>query len=701
MKRPSRSRLHACCAALLVACWLVGCATSSGGFVTRFPSDAARWSQLLAQAKSAAHANLTPIVVGVASEPRGVFAYDLASQRLLFRAPAKVIALPLAAGELAIVPEAEQVTVRRLRDGAILHTLPSHGMHLVGAAGDAKLTAIVLSTGGTLQARSRLLLLEGERVSGDVKLDRALGAPAVLGGIAFVPHNRVHVSAVSARGEELARIRVQHDVASYAFAQGEDVYFGQNAVTVLDERVARGELDDGVLRLSLVHKLPGNPAVLPDTNLPAPAPDSALHRVAVRFTPTRAANGLAIDDGTLYLAYYRLLFGLAPDAGTARWVRATESDLVGVAAVPGGVIAVENQGRVSQFDHAGASHGQAQLGFEVLAASVRAAGLTGAAADALDTPVALQLEQAARDPDTRIVPARAFAAALLAPVEDDEAARALIAMCGQRDLPERVREASCEALVRRAKPSEAVIAALGVHADALAQRAAPPVGVLARSAAHAGDRRAVEPLLGQLRDPANASEDLAYVVRALARLGDATAVEPLVAFVRLYHADVTDDGLEAVLGLAMEAVVKLDKERARPLLEPIANDPLAAPGPRTSAERVLATLTPATVETVASEGGESSDKPRAPEGPPAHLTTHHLDEALAPVRPQLARCVRDAPEHPASARLVLVIEGGGRVSDVKTLPESVRACIAPLVQATSFPATKYGRRSVMSYVVAR
>jgi hypothetical protein len=50
---------------------------------------------------------------------------------------------------------------------------------------------------------------------------------------------------------------------------------------------------------------------------------------------------------------------------------------------------------------------------------------------------------------------------------------------------------------------------------------------------------------------------------------------------------------------------------------------------------------------------------------------------------------------------VIVIEGEGEVSDVKTLPESVRACAAPLVQSATFPATRYGRRSVMSYVVPR
>jgi hypothetical protein len=50
---------------------------------------------------------------------------------------------------------------------------------------------------------------------------------------------------------------------------------------------------------------------------------------------------------------------------------------------------------------------------------------------------------------------------------------------------------------------------------------------------------------------------------------------------------------------------------------------------------------------------------------------------------------------------VLIIDGEGALEDVKALPESVHACVAPLVRTAKFPATKYGRRSVMSYVVGR
>jgi hypothetical protein len=260
-----------------------------------------------------------------------------------------------------------------------------------------------------------------------------------------------------------------------------------------------------------------------------------------------------------------------------------------------------------------------------------------------------------------------------------------------------------------------LLAALAKHADFLAASPAPPLVPLARAAAKAGDGRAVPALLSQLEDPATTGEELLAIVAALAQLGDRAAAPALAKFVRLYHADVPDDEFEGVLAVAMEALAKLDEDGARPLLESIAADQLARPGVRGGAERVLATLAPREGEAASdvasatnggAEAGQNSEPAEAsseqpPQGPPVHLTSQHVDEVLAPLRVQLSRCVREAPERPASARLVIVIEGEGTVSDVKSLPESVRACAAPLVRGATFPATKYGRRSVMSYVVAR
>ncbi|MEY4515396.1 MAG: hypothetical protein RLZZ450_7518, partial [Pseudomonadota bacterium] len=433
-----------------LALTMSGCAGSLS-FSSSFPNGGDRVSQALARAKSAQVVVPAPVIVGVADGPRSVFAYDLLAQRLLFRAPAQVSGMPIAAGELVVVPEGTSITIRRLRDGSVLHTLPLDGMQLIGAEGDATTSAVVLSTGGTMNVRSRLIILQGERIAGDRKLTRGVGGPAVLGGLAFVPHQRVHVSVVDPHGEELARARIQEDVASQAFSRAGEVYFGQRGFYRFDrelEQTAKG--GPHYWKLALETKLPGAPPLLVDSSVPAPPLESALHRVALSFAPHANPDGsLALLDDALYLAFYRQLYALAPDGRTARWVHETASDVVGVRAVDGGLLVVESSGALTALDTQGRPVLSGNLGLAPIAARVRAERVVFGEATAELLPIATQLERAARNPDTRLVPARAFAAQLLGPVEDDQAAQALIGLCGEEATPTRVREEACETLAQR------------------------------------------------------------------------------------------------------------------------------------------------------------------------------------------------------------------------------------------------------------
>ena len=696
--------------ALLALLLAPACATT-GAFGTTFPTGGDRLKQTLARAHAAATPAGTPVVVGVADAPRAVFAYDLSSGRMLFRQSAQVVGLPCVAGELVAVPEATQVTIRRLRDGKVIEELPLDGMHLIGADGDANASVVVLSTGGTMNARSRLVMLRGETVSADQKVSRALGVPAMLGGIAFVPHNRVHVSAIDAGGNELARARILDDVSSAAFARDGNVYLGQRGFYQLDETTERGPKNGAhYWRLNLVNKLPGAPPLLPDSTEAAPAIESALYRVRLSFAPASGAAGLGLLDDALYLAFYRQLFALSPDGGKARWVHETDSDVVGIRAIAGGLLAVESSGEVTALDGEGNARFQANMGILPIAVNIRAERFDQGSASGEAQPLAAALERAAHNPDTRLVPSRAFAATLLGAVPDDQAAQGLIKLCGDEDTPTRVRSEACDTLAKRQELSDAVLAALGTHANFLAGTPAPPVAALAQAALRSGDRRAVPALLAQLNDPAASVEDVAAIMRALGALGDSASAKAIAAFLRLYHADSADEDFETALALGMEALVKLDKERARGVLDAIGNDSFARVGVRTAAQRRLAELPSVAVSDEA--GGAAgtpstasketaSDTAPAPEGPPTHLTSQHVDDALSAVRAKLSRCVDDAPQHPSSARLVIVIDGEGAVVDVKSLPESVQPCIGPLVRDAKFPATKYGRRSVMTYFVSR
>jgi hypothetical protein len=693
---------------------LLGACASNLPFSSSFPNGGDRFASALTRAKSTGSPGEQPVLVGVVDQPRALFAYDLAAGRELFRVPSAATGVPIAAGELIVGVEGEQAVVRRLRDGTIVHQLPLAGMHLVGAAGDTSLVAIVLSTGGALKPRSRLVLLQGERISSDAALDKTLGAPAVLGGLAFVPHQRVHMSIVDAAGRELGRARIRDDVASSAFRYRGEVYFGQRGVYLLDQQSELGPNGGAhYFRPELKRKLPGGPAFLPDTSAPAAPLESALHRVSLSFLPTSDAalkGGLGLEDQALYLTYYRQIFALSPDAYGARWVHETESDVVDVRALDNGLLVVESSGQITMLDENGQISRQLQLPAAPLGASIRADHLELAPPQAEAEAITVQLARAARNPDARLVPARAFAAALLAAVDDDQAAIALIELCADAAAPARVRDDACEALASRSQQSEAVVAALGEHANFLEGTQAPPIGALARAAAHSTDPRTAPGLLSQLHDPSTPADALPLIMRALSVVAGTNGAPSLAAYLRLYHAESSDE-LEPALIAAMDALIALDPTRARGVLEPIANDAFATSEVRAAARKRLAGLgpaphaegEPAEPKSAAGDGEqtETSPLPSKPEGPPTHLTTQHVDEALAPLRVTLSRCVREAKERPASARLVLVIDGRGELVDLRTLPQSVRACVEPIVRSAKFPVTKYGRRSIMSYTISR
>jgi hypothetical protein len=702
---------------LLALCVLAACGTP-GAFSTSFPVNK---EPELAAALSRARARPRPaqraVVVGVSDAPRGTFAYDVAAKRLLWKQPAAVSGVPAVAGELVAVPEGDHVRLRALETGAEVLAIPTEGMNLVGADSDGQISAVVLGTGGSMGARSRLVLLEGNTVRWSREVDHALGGPAVLGGLVFVPHNRVHLSILDVLGNELARVRVRDDVSSQALAQGDSVYFGLLGMYRLDEHTPKGAAGGAsYFRMQRTDPLPGQPRFLPDTTLPPQPPESAVHRVALSFAPAAKAGSSAtpggkigLADDTLYLVFYRQLYALAPHDRSVHWVRQTEADVVGVQAVPGGVYVVDDQGGLRWLDQAGNWAGTLDMGVKPVFARIRADGIVPmAGVSATLPPLSQQLFEAAVNPDNRLVPARAMAVTLLAALDDADATQGLIEVCSDRDGPERVRRVACAALSTRTIGSEAVVEALGRHADYLSDTKAPPVGPLAEAALNSKDARAIPALVAHMQDPETPVEELSPLMQALRGLSDPSIAEPVADFLRLYHADAEDARMADALVIAVETLAKVQGAAAQAVLEPIANDALASPPVRGAAQRVLANIVAAQKPAEGGEGqpAEAAPKPAAPatpvvEGPPPRLTTAHIDRALQPVREKLTQCVKADPKRPMSARVTIVLEGDGSVVLVNTLPESLKGCVEPLVRSVTFPASTFQKRDTLSTTITR
>jgi hypothetical protein len=701
-----------CAGALLIgllAC--AGCA-AHGALETSFPLSREQDLQpILARAQQAARAPLAPVVVGVRGEPRGVFAYDLRERRLLFSEAAEVDGVPVVAGHFVVVPEKGAVRLRALNSGRVVRSLPSDGMQLIGADGDGTVTAVVLSTGGSYEGRSQLVMLRGDSVVKTLTVKRPLGAPAVLGGLVFVPHSRVHLSVLSPEGDELARVRVRDDVASEALTDGRQVFFGLAGIYLLDPHTPAGVQGGAhyfAPDVAARRKLPGAPAFLRDTTEPPAPVESAVHRIQLKFWPTSSGSppGVGLANDALYLSFYRLIFGLDENAKQARWVRTLRSDAVGMQAGPNGLVVVEERGAVSAFDAEGRLLFEAEMGAAPIVASVRTEGL-GATGPGEPMPsLVAQLSAAALDRDTRLAPGAALAARALAQLPERDATSALIEICGTADAADLVREAACTSLAGREGGIEPVLGALARHSDFLAGTRAAPLPPLAAAAASSRDARAGPLLFSHLEDPATDSADLPALAKALSAVADASLVPRISQFVRLYHADTGDAGLtEAVITL-VHAIATRAPASAADLLEPIANDEASEPNVRGAAQAELSVLAAAREakaaerETAAGESG--AGEPKATVTPvPARLTSEHLGRALAPLREKLSECFRNDPAHPLSARLTVIVEGDGQVVSAATLPESLEPCVEPLVRSIKLPATRFGKRDTLHYALSR
>jgi hypothetical protein len=690
----------------VLALAFTGCA-SRAAFDTTFPVG--RQEQLnavLARIAGASRPAQTPVVVGVtggSDQARGIFAYDLSAQKLSFSTQAPVDGLPIAAGSFVVVPEGDTVRVRALASGSVLHEIDSDDMHLIGADSDGDVTAIVLSTGGSYGASSLLVILRGGSVVRRMRVERPLGAPAVLGGLVFVPHSRVHLSVITPEGEELMRLAVRDDVASQALTDGKHVFFGLAGLYLLDGHTQSG-VKGGAHYFAPPpanrRKLPGGPSFMRDTADKPPAVDSAVHRIALSFAPASSGSDVGVADHSLYLSFYRLLFSLTDSADNARWVRSTPTDLVGVQAFPGGVAVVEESGTVSAFDAEGRALFTHAMGVTPVVANIRAEGIVASGGGEPPEPLIKQLVAAALHTDTRLVPAGELAVRLLGAMPDAEATETLITICGQADAPRRLRDGACEALGTRTQGNDAILAALAKRSDFLADLTVPPLTPLAKAAAAANETRATPLLLDHLEDPATPGEDLPAIAAALLKLADASAAPRVERFLRLYHADASEPGLSEALVSCAALLGKLNKAGAQPVLEGVANDPRTESALREAVGKQVVAMG------MVGDDGKGDGQARGsvgekvdPNAPPTHLTQEHLTQALAPVQAQVTQCVRNDPAHPISARLTVVVEAG-KVASVQTLPASLQPCVEPLVRRITLPATRTAKRETLHHTIS-
>lgn len=697
--------------ALSAVLGLAGCGGSSaaGAFSPSFPdSDASRIRALSARLDGAPARDERAVIVGTtAGAAPKLFAWDITTRALLWSVPTATRAVPIIAGMVVLTDEGSRVIGRALDTGAQLYSTETEALHLVGGDGEGALSAFTLSTGGGEGASSRIVLLE----DGDERWSRtafhAVGVPAVRAGLVLVPWEHQNVSVFDAStGEEADRLRITDDVVGHAFVARGRVYVGQAGAFRITPSVASGsKMHSAYFANHPTRELPGHPAFMRDAYAPPPAPDSAAMRVRLLWRPAGEGESVSLQDDTLYLLFYKLVFALSPDASSVRWVAQRGSDLAGASVESGGLLVVDQDGSVALL---GAADGRprftAQLGVRPSAAAFSGDPELAGAPEGEALPLRDQLLTAAENTDARLAPARVLAVQLLAALPEPEVTINLLAICGGGRVPLLVQRAACESIGNRTVGADQVIHELERHASFLTGLLAPPTAALARAAAHLQERRAVPGLLAHLRDPQTPSTELAGIIDALRQLGDRSAAEPLSEFLRLYHAEEPDDALGAALGNAADALVALVGPVAEDTLREIADDTLGMPVVRGRAQAALDALA-AQSETAQAADRASQDAQRphdsaggaATDTRPTSLTVADLERAIGGVRAQLVTCLGTDPARPRSARLVVVSDGNGVITQVSS--SAAETCIAPLVRAQRLPAVRRGTRQQLTYTL--
>lgn len=700
---------------LLSLSLLAGCGGGavSGAFGPTFPDNRRADIDAVLQ-RLAAHRPpaASPVAVGLTTD--AIYAYDLAAGRELWRqSVTSPVSAPHIAGNLVFLHESAGIIARDMSSGATRFRVDDDAMHLVGAGGSGELAAAVLSTGGGVGARSRVLLARGGSLDWNTVFEHAIGAPTVAGGLVFLPWATQNVTVLdAATGNELARIRVTDATVGRAEIVDSELYVGLRGRFRLTSSIQTGSRESAAYYEFDGSELPGRPMLLTDPYRPPPSAASAVHSVRMVWRPTGNGDEIAPSDGLIYLVFYKLTFALDGE-GQVRWVYQHGADIVGASAQSGGLLVADADGG---FAFVGAADGLAHWtsANEASPTVVRIRGVhaPSGAAQGEVLPLREQLLSAAQNTDARLVPARTLAVQMLASLEDDEATSHLIDLCDDRRLPGTLKVAACTSLAQRTTGADQLLAALQRHATFLEGTSAPPVGPLAQAAATMEERRAVPLLLSHLRDPETSPAALAAIATALGTLGDRSAAAPLLDFLRLYHADASGEAMVAALGSAAEAYALLQGPVAEEELTPIAADGLCQVDLRQKIQDAIGRLHAQAESAGGDESGEQGDvedseaeeegeeEAEAP-ARPERVTGAMVAQLLEPVEPELTTCVRADPANPASARIVIVLDGDGAVQMVSTSPTSVQRCIESIVREQTFPGNRRGMRQQVTHTVRR
>lgn len=571
-----------------------GCAGDMGRpktFSTDWRDDGGRSiSDVRARLRGASAGPSTDLVVSVAGDdkiigtPLGGGAQWTAKHALDAR--------PIIAGSVVVVSGGKEVVALDAATGKKLWARPSGGQPLLGAGDDGDVTAVTLSRGG----ESSTLLVVGRdgSVKQQIETKRALGAPAVLGGVVFVPWQNQYVSAIdAATGDEIGRATLR-DKVSRALSIGGTIFFGELAFVRFDDDIGKASRGQASRVGIPTRELPGTPRILVPGTERIPPVANARDRDRLFGRPTPGATPLGIDSNRFYASYYRLVFGFDAGKGQLGWVRANAHDFIGGDAVEGGVLLCDEEGKLVVLDaQSGRVVSEKAVGEPIKSCVVRADTFKAPKPGTSGPTLAQQITDAVTLREATLATAQRLLLRELTTIADESATKTLIGIASDpRSAPVLIADAR-SALATRRTGTGFMLSALGEHYDYLHDvLASPPVGPIADALAAMKEPKAAPLLTAHLFDPQITDDDVKRVAAALAAIGTEKELPQLRQFFAMYRGTAASDELSAAVGSVAEAMLRIDPKSARPTIEAAAKDPMTRPLVKEHLDKLLAATTP-------------------------------------------------------------------------------------------------------------
>jgi hypothetical protein len=554
---------------------LAGCAsapTPSGLFEPGQTDSGIGIAKVEERLRNVAHAPAVAVAVGVTAD--GLVGASVPGGKP-WRHPGVVSSLPdVTVSGVVVATGGGRAFALDGKTGTPLFDVSAEGQLLRGAADDGRFTLVSLGKEGS--DASRLLAVErGGAVVLDVETDFALGRPAVVGGVAFVPWRGQYVSAIDLeQGQEIGRALVR-ELVTHALDLDGALWFGEKSLVRFDENIRFAQSFQATRFAWKPRELPGKPVWLGSGHEVSRIDRTALPKIRVYAAPN-SKNPKALAGNAYAATYFRIVYGFGAKDGRLTWADALPADALGGAAAASGFVLCDANGTVHAYDPAGRAIAPTSLGAKIIACRVGASGLEVSGGKERGT-LAAQIEKSVRSVDSTMAAAEGLLIDELGKLEDPAVTRILIAFAESSRLPPAQREAATTLLATRRTGADDMLATLARHYDFISDEQAPPVGPLADALAGMGEKRAAPLLARHLQDPATSLSDVARAAKALEVLAGPAEVPALRTFFSLYRATADEPELfGAVLSVA-RALVRLGGADGRAIVERAANDPMTVP----------------------------------------------------------------------------------------------------------------------------